>query len=368
MSLIKDLKTNPDNIFNMVEAIELFVPDKKSKYTNLLLRLMKSTPQIDDHSKEIIEHFVKTFPNLQREELSKLKPLQLMLLFVFVDRFFNPGDLENFRKFCEYNEMGYVDDTDLSRYRTIDEIMNQVNIAEVKVQSKEMEKEVVKVYEDDTWLMLRPLTYISSKKYGSNTKWCTTSESNPEYFLKYSNRGVLIYSMNKKNGYKVAAFHSLDKTEPEFSFWNQKDQRIDSMESELPLELIKVIKDVAFDKKAQTNRELMDKELISKEYKILRKYMTDSSITEIINRAPRRSRITEQEPTPIAENRLSNRIMDAIRRENWDAEETILSREDEEVEMELGTYEPRVETDNIHQVGELVNNLFADNGQIPQNN
>ncbi len=331
MSLIKDLKNNQDNIFNIVEAIELFVPEKKSKYTNLMLRLMKISPNFDEHANEIIEHFVNSFPKINVDDLRKMKPMQLLLLFVFVDRFFNPNDMENFVRFCELNELGYIEETDLSKYKTLDELINQVNIAEIKVQTKEMEKEIVKVYEDSEWLILRPLTYGASRKYGSNTKWCTTSENNPEYFLKYSCRGVLIYCMNKKNGYKVASFNSLDLNEPEFSFWNQVDKRIDSIESELTPELIKVIKNVCFDPQVKTNRELMSSEIVSKEYKVLKKYMSDSSINEIITRANsmrRNNRVTEQLESSIRENRLSNRIMRALGRED----ETILSMEDELVE------------------------------------
>lgn len=330
MSLIKDLKNNQDNIFNIVEAIELFVPDKKSKYTNMLLRLMRISPNFEEHADEIIEHFVNGFPKIDDEGLRKMKPMQLLLLFVFVDRFFNPNDMENFVRFCELNELGYIEETDLSKYKTLDELINQVNIAEIKVQTKEMEKEIVKVYEDSEWLILRPLTYGASRKYGSNTKWCTTSENNPEYFLKYSCRGVLIYCMNKKNGYKVASFNSLDLSEPEFSFWNQVDKRIDSIESELTPELIKVIKNVCFDSQVKTNRELMSNEIATKEHKVLRKYMSDSSINEIITRANsmrRNNRLTEQYES-VRENRLSNRIMRALGRED----ETILSMEHEVME------------------------------------
>ena len=41
MSKIKELKTTQSNVVNLIDIIELFSPDKKSKYTDLLLRLMK---------------------------------------------------------------------------------------------------------------------------------------------------------------------------------------------------------------------------------------------------------------------------------------------------------------------------------------
>mgnify|MGYP000874914690 FL=1 len=53
MSKIKDLKLNPDNNLNIISILELFSPNAKSKYTDTLLRLMKSTPNIKGHIKEV---------------------------------------------------------------------------------------------------------------------------------------------------------------------------------------------------------------------------------------------------------------------------------------------------------------------------
>jgi len=135
--------------------------------------------------------------------------------------------------------------------------MNQLSLAELKFNAKQMESQIIKLMDTDEWLVLRPLTYLASKKYGSNTKWCTTSEGNPDYFIKYSSKGVLIYCLNKKTGYKVASFYSLDKNDPEFSFWNQKDSRIDSLDAEIPDEVRLLIQKESKNEKAKTNRFLL---------------------------------------------------------------------------------------------------------------
>ena len=36
-----------------------------------------------------------------------------------------------------------------------------------------------KVYEDDTWLIVRPFTIEASNVYGTNTRWCTVSHIKP---------------------------------------------------------------------------------------------------------------------------------------------------------------------------------------------
>lgn len=313
MSKIKELKTNPDNILNFVDIIELFSPDKKSKYTDMLLRLMNKTKNIHNHVKETKEEIVRTFDFIKMEDIENLSPLQTLMTYRFLDSFFNVEDLKSFRKFAEYNERGLVSQNDLTKYTSLEDVLQQLDLAELRVESKGLENEINKVYEDDTWLLVRPLTYLSSKKYGSNTKWCTTQNDNPEYFLKYSKKGVLIYCINKVTGYKVASFYSLDRNDPEFSFWNQKDTRIDSLDSELPDELRKVIQEICKDKKAKTNRFLLSDEQRDREEKLL-------------NTKGYRSASFLAEPTPEPERPLSNRIEAAIRRENEDVMEQPLEQ------------------------------------------
>jgi hypothetical protein len=312
MSKIRDLKTNPNNCFNIVDAIELFVPNGKSKYTDMLLRVMNNTPNLKEHGDEIISHMTKTFEFLDKEELKKFNAIQLLLVYKFTETYFNNDDLQNFRKFCDYNERNLINQNDLSTYKSFEDIITQVNVAEIKLEMKELENEVVRVHEDDEWLLVRPTTFLASKKYGANTKWCTTSESNPEYFLKYSERGVLIYCMNKKTGYKVASFYSLKSSDPEFSFWNQKDTKIESMDSELSDSMLRIIRDVSKDPNAVSNRRLLSTEQLEKENKSLRKWMSIDSINNIV-----REYSMDSKPK-VKESRLSRRILNALRRDDME--------------------------------------------------
>jgi hypothetical protein len=131
----------------------------------------------------------------------------------------------------------------LSKYKSFEELELQVSLAELKMIDKDFEKQIIKLYENNEWLVLKPMSFLSSKKYGANTKWCTIQENNPDYFLKYSRRGILIYCINKISGEKVATFKNLDDDyDRETSFWNMVDHRIDSMESGLSYEVMEVIK------------------------------------------------------------------------------------------------------------------------------
>jgi hypothetical protein len=148
----------------------------------------------------------------------------------------------------------------LSKYSSFDEILSVTSIAELKSQEKELEKQIKVIYTNEEWTVIRPLTGNSSMKYGSGTKWCTASTKNPDYFFRYSKRGILLYMINKKTGLKVACFKSLDE-EHEFSFWNQEDIRIDSIESGLPLFIIDIIRDEI------TNNPVSNMSLLSDEEK-----------------------------------------------------------------------------------------------------
>ena len=270
MSRLRDLKSNVENNVNLFDLFSLFSPDEKSKYTETLIRLMKKTKNFNEHVEEIKEHFVDQF-NFNREKLDTIPKLQIVFFYRLIDSMFNVADLQSFQKFCEYNERGIIKQNDVSKYNSFDDILKELSMAEMIAETKNLEKQVKVVLDNDEWLLVRPLTYISSKKYGSNTKWCTTQENNPEYYVKFASKGVLIYCINKKTGYKVASFYSLDKNDPEFSFWDQKDRRIDSLDAEITDDIRLIIREESKSKGAKTNRFLLSDEERNKEDKILKK-------------------------------------------------------------------------------------------------
>jgi len=297
MSRIKDLRTNEDHNLNIVSILEMFSPEGKSKYTETLLRMMKNTPNLKEHTKEIKLFLVDKFPFIEKSKLDLMSDIQMMLLYKFIDGFFNTEDLQKYRKFCEYNERNLIEENDLTKYKSFEQMIAAMGVAEMKSEEKELETQVIKIHEDIEWLLIRPLTFKSSCKYGANTKWCTTTEHNQEYYNKYAKRGVLVYCINKKTGYKVAAFYSLDKNEPEFSYWNQKDTRIDSTDSNLPLELIGFIRDYVKDPKVKSNTAMLSGDQKKKELVNGRK----AAISERVASAVRRAQEEIEVPGPMEE-------------------------------------------------------------------
>ena len=54
-----------------------------------------------------------------------------------------------------------------------------------------------KLYEDSNILIVKPLTYEASCKYGSGTRWCTTMANQPSYFKQYTTT-VKVVDQNKQ--------------------------------------------------------------------------------------------------------------------------------------------------------------------------
>jgi hypothetical protein len=339
MSRAKELRTNQENLINIYELFERFVPEKKSKYVETLLRLMKNTKNIEEHVGEIKEKLFTEF-NIPKESWNDYGNLQMVFFFKLLESMFNFSDIQSFQKFCEYNERSLIKQNDLSKYKSFDEITNALSVAEMIAESKDLEKQVKVVLDSEEWLLVRPLTFQSSKKYGSNTKWCTTQENNPDYFMKYSNKGVLIYCINKKSGYKVASFYSLDKSDPEFSFWNQKDTRVDSLDTELTDELRTIIFQESKGKGSKTNRFLLSDEERRKEEKNLKLgigYKPSQSI---------------EEPSENRAERIRNRL------ERIQEEETEVSMPEpqmEEERVEESVYENRENLEGPTQVSSSFN-------------
>jgi len=133
--------------------------------------------------------------------------------------------------FMDYMERGLIDNKDVLKYTSIEDMRGACAVASLKLQSKELEKQVVKVFEDEEWVVIRPLTFEASTKYGAGTKWCTTYQSEKQYFARYWKRGILAYFINKMNGVKWGLFKNLDENhEMELSWWNAADKRVDFLE------------------------------------------------------------------------------------------------------------------------------------------
>lgn len=311
MSRIEQLKKqNPSYTIEIIDIINnLF---DKVKYTELSVNLIKTKRQgYSRSSEDIINEMVVEYGQ-DRENLTSKSYEELTNIFRVLGDYFGYHDFKTIQKFIELNERNLIKENDLSKFKSFEDLELQVSLAELKLIDKDLEKQVIKLYETDEWLVLKPMSFLASRKYGSNTKWCTTQENNPDYYLRYSRRGILIYCMNKVTGEKVAAFKNIDTSyDRETSFWNMIDNRIDSIESGLPVEVMDVIKS-EFTKTTKPNWDLLsdddrNKQLvwIEHEYYSKKSYigeeqpmamMEEPMINDVEVDMPRRARIIPMQP------------------------------------------------------------------------
>jgi len=238
MSNYKQLKSNPEYNISLVDIMGFFTKTNKAKYLELFCKLYKNK-KIGNKKNTNYGILISKGFDIPQSEVDMLTSFSTYIHYLITEHM--SEDIKTFQKFVNLNERGLIEKNDVLTYSSIDELKTEVSKSESKHIEKEMEKQVQKISDDEEWLILRPLTYESSKKYGSNTKWCTTHNERT-YFDKYTKNGILIYFINKKTGVKVAVYKSLkhgdgnglSSVAREFSFWDQKDIRIDSMESGLP--------------------------------------------------------------------------------------------------------------------------------------
>lgn len=260
MSKIDELKKqNPLFGINLIDLINNLV--SKPKYTEMMVNLIKNKfDSQESHINDIRNELIREY-KMTEDKVNNMPFFEVLNYHRIISDFIGYSNYTTLTKFIEMNERKLIENSDLTSYKTFQELELQMSLADLKLVDKEMEKQIEKLFENDEWLVLKPLSYLSSKKYGASTKWCTSSDREPDYFYKYVKRGLLIYVINKKTGDKVAGFKNIDSSyERETSFWNITDQRVDSLETGLPNHIMDIFKDQFHNVKVTNWDSLTDEE------------------------------------------------------------------------------------------------------------
>jgi hypothetical protein len=107
-----------------------------------------------------------------------------------------------------------------------------------KQNEKTAKKEVDKLFENDTLLIIKPKSFTASCYYGSGTRWCTTMKGNPSYFNQYSSNGNLYYlilkNVDRSNKFYKMAIHvpKNKKFDTDSIWYDSTDERLSSREKE----------------------------------------------------------------------------------------------------------------------------------------
>ena len=236
MSRLNELKKhNPQWTKNFIDYVEILLGDAKPKYTELFINLMKqyirqdSKYNFDEWRAELIEGGV------DKSIVDSFNELELIYFSRVIQNMIPKHEFETYKQFIDLNERNFIENKDITSIKSFKQLNELVSLAEIKSWEKESQSQVIVELDNPEtgWLLVRPLTYEASKKYGSSTKWCTTEKHNSTYFYRYY-KNILVYCINRKTGYKVAMNHVVFDNDT--SFWNATDQRIDSLLTELDTE------------------------------------------------------------------------------------------------------------------------------------
>jgi hypothetical protein len=92
-----------------------------------------------------------------------------------------------------------------------------------------------KIFEDKNILIVRPLTYEASCKYGAGTRWCTTMAGTSSYFESHTSKEQALYyiilkNFNRDNKFYKIAIHITPNTE---TWYDATDERMSDREKEV---------------------------------------------------------------------------------------------------------------------------------------
>jgi len=243
MSRIDELKKQyPHLNITLLDFLRMIDKTKTGKYLPVMCKVLETRNfyegDFDRYRDDLIERLEEYGISISTEEMSFK---EILALYHFSD-FFRIEGVDIINSFMEYMERNLIDNKDVLTYNNLEDIRNAVSLASMKEYTKDLETQIIKEYEDSTWLALRPLTFESSVKYGASTKWCTTYQREKEYFAKYWDKGVLVYFINKKTGYKFGFYKELVGKSGEVSFWTAEDIRVDFLQLNVDDYLIPIMK------------------------------------------------------------------------------------------------------------------------------
>jgi hypothetical protein len=178
----------------------------------------------------------------------------------YISDYYNNDTFFTVKDFIRHMDKNQIENKDVTSYSTIDDLRSAITLACMKELTKELEGQVIKEYEDDKWLVVRPLTFQASAKYGASTRWCTTYQKEKQYFEKYWQNGILVYFINKQTGYKFAGYKSLDG-DKELSFWNAEDSRVDYLYVDADDYLFPIVRRILGSDK--TNKQLCSDDIVN---------------------------------------------------------------------------------------------------------
>lgn len=247
---------------SFIDVVEMLDNSPTKKFMPMLVEIFNSSFESrieywgDSELIEIKSRINKKLPHVSKN-FGDEHPSFFYILNTILDNT-SDTEIEIVNDFINQYERKQICGIDISQIKTIEQIENISTVINIKNIGKEFSKQTHVDMDNDEWLVVRPLTYEASLKYGANTRWCTASRDNPYQYFDYTKNSVLGYCINKKTGYKVA-FHIKRKDEnvsTDISFWNASDDRIDSLSANISSQILCLIKEIYSSSETKTNKQL----------------------------------------------------------------------------------------------------------------
>lgn len=245
---------------NLVDVMKYFDPTKNKLLTNLLTEeIVKKMQSGQGTNYELGEQRQSRlyFENEEeRKAVTKNNRLSAALFAVVGDML---GDEAFYcaKQFHKYWVEGKLPNRDIHSYKSMDDIKNAVRIIDIKEFTKSDSIRIHKIFEDDAWLLVLPLSVKASQIYGAGTQWCTTNRERQYNYMEYTRNGLLVYLINKSASYKCA-YHKVLNAENEpgvrqSQFYNAQDVFIDSMDLDIPAHILNILRDFIAGSEYKTN-------------------------------------------------------------------------------------------------------------------
>ena len=228
---IKKIKKENNSInISLVDLMGKLDNSETKKYTQFLVKILKKN---FDNEQDFL---VRDSSHRERkiDQVLNNSTFDGWITRKILTNLYGWDEVDSFINFCEFMERGLINEKDISKYDSWEMVTSEVFQAKNRNLFKMAKKEVKVVYEDDQYMCIKPLTYAASVSYGYQTRWCTASVQEPSYFYNHSKDGVLVYLIDKINNVKFGFYHN----SYQIQIYNQKDDRVDSMETGIPIELL----------------------------------------------------------------------------------------------------------------------------------
>lgn len=79
---------------------------------------------------------------------------------------------------------------DFTQYKSAEELKNDIDNIKTADQQKKTESDVDIIHKDNNLLVVATKTWEAGCKYGSGTKWCTSSKDTPSYWQRHNSTGT----------------------------------------------------------------------------------------------------------------------------------------------------------------------------------